>query len=213
MPAVPAVRRARQARKAAGLIAGALLLAGCTPDAVEAERPARESASPEAAAIDDDRAIDACDVLTSERASRILGPVADIPTSTAAATTDGDAAVTSCTYLAADRNERGGRVTVGLVVRTALSDAGAVDNRRRFEPAQLPDGAEQVDGLGDRAFWAPGLGQLNVLADDQWFVVTYGGIDPRENTLSATRRAAGVIAGPLESAARSASTPTEGESP
>ena len=198
-------------------------LSGCTADSVTTTPPtatapadpATGTSGPADASVRDEP-IEACDVLTPERAVEILGPVADVPTSTAPTAGDADAAVTSCTYLAADRNERDGRISVGLVVRTALSAVGAGTNRDRFAPAGLPPEAQQVDGIGERAFWAPGLGQLNVLADDQWYVLTYGGLDPRQNSLSETREAAAVLEdgfGSTASGSVDPAPPTEGETP
>ncbi|QWC86647.1 hypothetical protein KLP28_08255 [Nocardioidaceae bacterium] len=200
-------RPGRPGRTAASAALGtlALLLASCTgaPDPSTSRADTAPGVRPTASLSPGDgvvreEPIQACDVLTAERAEQVLGSVADLPTAATTGTAGPDLAVTSCSYLSVDRDEDGARNAVGLVVRTALSAAGVAANRDRFSDAERPTGAEPVDGLGEQAFWAPELGQLNVLADDQWYVVTYGGLDPRANTLEETRAAAAVIAADLE---------------
>ena len=188
------------------VLAGA---AGCTGEAGgPGQAGSAIGASPPAtAAADATGAIQACDVLTRRQAEEILGPVADLPTSAASEVADADLAVTSCTYVAEARNEADGRVAVGLVVRSALTPRGAAANRERFDPARRPEDARDVSGLGDEAFWTPGLGQLSILADDQWYVLTYGGRDPRESRLADVRRVAEQLGGRLGAAGGSDADP------
>lgn len=133
--------------------------------------------------------VEACEVLTKADAEAVLGEVEDLPAKGEGSET-ADLVVTSCHYLAAGGGGADG-VGAGLVVRSALTEAGAEDNRSVFE--DLPDGAQEVEGYGDRAFWSPEFGQFHVLADDTWFLLTHGPLNPRGATLEDAKRLADQI--------------------
>jgi hypothetical protein len=133
---------------------------------------------------------DACKLLTQEKAKTILGTSAVLGDEAMPTSTD-DLKVTSCTY----NNDAGNFkdiVSVSVLARSPISDDGINSNVQTFEnPAIIGENA--VEGFGDKAIWNAGTGQLNVLKDNNWIIISYGKSTPSSRTLDETKNAAAKI--------------------
>jgi hypothetical protein len=141
--------------------------------------------------------IDASDVLTAAIAGQILGDAAakaDLP---AGRVSTKDVSVSSCVYTARidPQGARGIRNTKGVsvLVRAAKTSAGADSNKSQFS-VNKPVGVQDVDGLGDKAFFNPQYGQLNILKGGNWYIVSsYSGSVGR-GTVESCRQLADLLA-------------------
>lgn len=121
---------------------------------------------------------EACELFTLEIAKTVLGEdatKAELPAG--AQTSNDDISVSNCLY------EANTSMTVSVLVRGAKTAAGKDSNRFGFEGNE--DGSnfedagvkysetEQINGLGDAAFYSPDFKQVNVLADDgkYWLII------------------------------------------
>ncbi|MEK7447784.1 MAG: hypothetical protein AAB632_03290 [Patescibacteria group bacterium] len=118
--------------------------------------------------------VDACDILTQDIAKNILGDAAkkgDLPESQASTK---DVSVSSCVYTA--RIDANGAVSISntkgasVLVRAAKTNAGSDSNKSQFG-TNKPAGVQDVDGIGDKAFFNPAYGQLNVLKGGNWYII------------------------------------------
>ncbi|MET0997686.1 MAG: hypothetical protein ABWX73_03135 [Marmoricola sp.] len=128
---------------------------------------------------------EACDVLTPAIAKSVLGSVGEA-SQPPPATSNDDVRVTSCVRANAAASLDSPR-SVSLLMRVAKSVSGARGNESVFAAGSLPDGAMEVLGYGQAAFWNPAFGQLNILKNGNWYILTSGPIDPRRHTLAETR--------------------------
>lgn len=119
--------------------------------------------------------VDACDVLTSDIAKQILGDTAVKGETSAGNVSNENISVTNCVYTAEiDPNALKFNNTNGVSVlaRSAKSDTGATENKANFDSDKLPAGTQNVSGVGDKAFFNPKFGQLNVLKGGNYYIVT-----------------------------------------
>lgn len=130
---------------------------------------------------------DACQLLTEEKAKSILGTMAVLGSDSLPSSTD-DLKVTNCTY----NNDAGNFkdiISISVLVRSPLNKDGHNSNVQAFEnPAII--GEQPVDGYGEKAVWNAATGQLNVLKDDNWIIITYGKTTPSSRTLGEVKPAA-----------------------
>lgn len=119
--------------------------------------------------------VDACDVLTAGVATQILGAGATKgDTKTGAASSD-DVSVSNCVYYVRPANATPAQIINdtkgnGLLVRSAKTQTGVTGNKAVF--ANLPAGDQWVDGIGDKAYFNPNLGQLSVLKGGNYYIVS-----------------------------------------
>ena len=109
-------------------------------------------------------AVDACRVLTQEIADDALGGASQKASATTPTIQTSDLIVSQCLY---SRGVNG----VGLLVRSARTAAGTASNQAAFGD-QKPHTAEDVTDVGDAAFYEPNMGQLNILAGNNWYILT-----------------------------------------
>lgn len=123
----------------------------------------------------------ACDLLTTEEASGLLGGKT-IRTTIKDPEIDGDTATSSCGYT--DGNADMEKAVVAAInVRAAINDKGAEQNKTEFA-AGRPRAAKEVKNVGERAYWNLETGQLNLLSGRNWVIISYGvGATPEANTL------------------------------
>ena len=115
----------------------------------------------------------ACDVLPESVAKQIGGKNLQ---KIAKSQTESDDSVTSyCVFRNADGS------SVSVIVRSPKNEAGAQQNQQVFDSPPVAN--EVVRGYGDRAYWAQSLGQLSVLAHDNWYLLGSGSKQPAERTL------------------------------
>lgn len=144
--------------------------------------------------------VDACDVLTEAIASQVLGAtpvkVTDIPNAISSAHLSGS----QCAYYyqaAANGAAAAQRQTVELLVQSAKDQSGADSNQTQF--AALPSGSQWVPGYGAKAYWNPALGQLNILDNNNWYIVShYSGSSRTSATLDQAKVLADAVQGNLK---------------
>lgn len=119
--------------------------------------------------------VKACDILTQDVAKAVLGDNIDQPDGSVANTSTTDISVTTCNFTtkisASDTTSIPKSSGVSVLARVAKTQTGANDNKEQFK--NRPEGVQDVQGLGDSAFYNPGFRQLNVLKGNNWFIVTY----------------------------------------
>jgi len=139
----------------------------------------------------------ACGIFTLALAKQLLGDTAKGGASTTNASSE-DISVSSCTYAQTGntRSTVATRKTATLLARAPLTLVGTNSNRNQFGQLK-PDNAQDVSGYGDNAYWAPDLAQLNILKNNNWYVLTYGPASPAGRTLDQTRQLADLLIGRL----------------
>lgn len=127
----------------------------------------------------------ACSLLTLDEAKTLLGD----KTINGVNTTPiqkGNLTVSQCGY-SDGLPDTAHAVVAALVVRSGINDAGIAQNKTEFDAGKPSAGIKDVSGVGDKAYYNTGLGQLNVLKDSTWLIVSYGqSADPQGNSLDNT---------------------------
>lgn len=144
-------------------------------------------------------AVDACDVLTESAAKQVLGDAATKGDTAAGSAASADVSVSNCVYTAKSVTSGSALAqaqstnAAGLLVRAAKSQTGAESNKAQFGSAK-PSGVEDVSGYGDKAYWNPQYGQLNILKGGNWYIVShYTGLSPSKGTLDQAKQLADAI--------------------
>lgn len=135
---------------------------------------------------------DACDYFTQATADALLGAGSQKGSMNADASS-GDVSVTTCTYTSkADTLEEVRNMkAASVLLRVPLTETGAQSNETPFE--SRPEGAQDVSGYGDKAYWDPSMGQLNVLKDNTWLVITNGKSRVGDRTLGEAKKLADIV--------------------
>ena len=135
---------------------------------------------------------DACDLLSQANADALIGAGSQKGGLNADASSD-DVHVSTCTYTSkADTLEEVRAMkTVSVLLRAPLTETGAESNETPF--ASRPDGAQDVSGYGEQAYWDPGMGQLNVLKDGAWMIISNGKARPSDRTLDEAKKLADIV--------------------
>lgn len=125
--------------------------------------------------------VSACALLTNAEAKELLGN-AVIDNNSNKATVTGNRAVSKCAYTGS--NPATVAKNVAVAVKSAINDKGIQENKDDFALQKEANKVEVVTGVGDEAFFIPAIGQLNILSDKSWILITFGeGDDPSSNTL------------------------------
>lgn len=134
----------------------------------------------------------ACDLLTVKDAKSLLGN-RTISTSNTAPQISADNATSQCGY--ADGNPQTEEmIVIAIIVRAGVNDEGVARNNTDFAAARPEKGVQDVEGIGDDAFFNEANGQLNVLDGRNWMILSYGvGSDPLRNTLADAKTLASKI--------------------
>ena len=107
----------------------------------------------------------ACKLLTLNTAKQVIGPGAQsVIASDTTSYQANDTSLTSCAY--ADGNN-----TAQLVIRTASGSLGSSENATEFGSGR-PSSAVTIKGLGQSAYWDPVQHTLNVLGNNNWYIIT-----------------------------------------
>lgn len=120
----------------------------------------------------------ACAILTPAKA-HLISPSLQQVTMTPAKTTDTN--TTYCLY-------RSSTTVVALAVRTPLTKNGIGLNQKAFSQPIIT--TQKVVGYGDAAFWTPGLGQLDILRHNNWYILTDGSTTPSDRSLATAKKLA-----------------------
>lgn len=136
--------------------------------------------------------VKACDLLTAKEAKSLLGN-RTMGTSNTAPQISADNATSQCGY--ADGNPKTEEmIVIAVIVRAGVNDEGVARNNTDFAAARPEKGVQDVEGVGDDAFFNEANGQLNVLDGRNWFILSYGvGSDPLSNTLADAKKLANEI--------------------
>ncbi|MFZ1360500.1 MAG: hypothetical protein WAS27_00490 [Candidatus Saccharimonadales bacterium] len=131
----------------------------------------------------------ACHRLTPQKATQLLGSAA-IQSSSKPPTRVGDTMTSACGYT--DGNQDTNLMIVAAVmIRSGVNDKGVAENKVAFAEAGSRQSNKSVQGIGDSAFFDPERGQLNVLSERDWMIISYGiGADPLSNTVDDTTKLA-----------------------
>ena len=133
---------------------------------------------------------EACKLLTKEKAASLLGTSATLGMEPSPSNSD-DLKVTNCVY-----NNNAGDirdiVSISLLVRTPLTQAGADSNMETFSNTSAI-GETIVDEYGEKAMWNSTTGQLNILKDKNWIIITFGKAQPNLRTLDDAKKAADIL--------------------
>jgi hypothetical protein len=129
-----------------------------TPAGTPAAKPAPQPSPPATAA---------CKLLTVAIARQVIGAGA-APITGKDDSATADIATTTCTYTNGVLGSR--NVTVSLITNVALTSLGASENALVFG-SDKPSGTADVQGIGQAAYWDPSVGQLNVLSENNWYII------------------------------------------
>jgi hypothetical protein len=123
--------------------------------------------------------VDACVAFTQASADAILGTGAKPGDNSLGNTSSDDINVSTCTYSGANS------MAATLLARSAKTATGATSNVHQF--TTIPAGASSVSGYGDKAYYDPAYGQLNILKNNNWYILTNGGLRPSDKTLAGAK--------------------------
>jgi len=143
--------------------------------------------------------VDACDVLTETVAKQVLGEGASKGDTSAGNASSDDVSVSNCTYTfktvtsGSALAQAQSTTATGLLVRAAKTKAGAEGNKAVFGSSR-PAGVQDVSGYGDKAYWNPTYGQLNILKGNNWYILShYTGVNPAQGTLDQAKQLADAL--------------------
>jgi len=124
----------------------------------------------------------ACDLFNSTEAKTLLGDKMIRSTMTDPKLS-GDMGTSACGYT--NGNPDMDNVIVAAInVRSGINDKGVEQNKTEFATGKSIDTNEPVKDLGDSAYFNTKLGQLNVLEDRKWIILSYGvATAPETNTV------------------------------
>ena len=135
----------------------------------------------------------ACLVFSLNDAKQVLGDSVTGGETGASASSD-DLEVSTCSYTqsaGAGINSSAAK-SASLLVRAPRTAEGVASNQTQFGRLK-PTGVQDVSGYGDLAYWSPDYGQLNILKNNTWYVVSYGPITPSARTLEQTKQLADIL--------------------
>lgn len=128
--------------------------------------------------------VNACTAFTLADAQAVLGTGAQAGSDDGSATESDDISVSTCTYT-------GSGVAATLLARSAKTADGAASNASQF--ATLPETGTSVTGYGDKAYWDSAYGQLNILKNNNWYILSNGPIRATDRTLENGKKLADQI--------------------
>lgn len=138
--------------------------------------------------------VKACDILTKEVAQDLVKNINQSNVNSSE-TKSNDILVSQCTYTQTQmQNKKTTQKlqTVSLLARSALTKQGADSNSAIFGE-NTPIGSKKIGGYGDAAFWSPATGQLNILKNQNWYILTVGVNEAKNRSLSETQKFANKI--------------------
>ncbi|MEO5950605.1 MAG: hypothetical protein ABIQ04_04110 [Candidatus Saccharimonadales bacterium] len=129
------------------------------------------------------KATNACDLFSPKKAQDLLGEKV-ISVDTKGVIVSGDIATSKCSYT--DSNQDTTKLRVAAVaVRSGINEKGIQQNITEFTNSKTGKTVEDVNDIGDKAYFNQTLGQLNVLRGRDWIILSYGlGSAPETNELS-----------------------------
>ena len=122
--------------------------------------------------------------------SRLLAVAPKAETAVSQTADSEEVIVAACTYKTTDESLPS--QTASLILRSPKNQAGAISNQAPFSSAK-PANSQTVYGVGESAYWNPELGQLNVLNEGNWLIITAGLVKASERTQEQAIQAANLI--------------------
>ena len=124
----------------------------------------------------------ACELLTLDEAKGFLGD-ATINGVNSDFVQTGNIVTSRCGY-SDGKIDTANAVVIGIAVRSGINDEGIEQNKSQFNNGMPTSNVEIVKDLGDSAYYNQTLGQLNILKQSTWIILSYGpGVSPASNTL------------------------------
>lgn len=135
----------------------------------------------------------ACTIFTLADAKQLMGDTVKGGVNPAFESSS-DFDVSTCTYT----QDQGANAPVSarksatLQVQAPKTDIGIASNQKEFG-ALKPAATQDIAGYGDQAYWDPEHGQLNILKDNIWYILSYGPSTPTERTLDQAKQLADLV--------------------
>jgi hypothetical protein len=79
-----------------------------------------------------------------------------------------------------------------LLMQAPKTAIGIASNQKEFGPFK-PAGVQDISGYGEQAYWDTEHGQLNILKNNTWYILSYGPNTPSERTLDQAKQLADMI--------------------
>jgi hypothetical protein len=135
----------------------------------------------------------ACDIFTLADAKQLLGGNVKGGENIAPVSST-DLIVSTCSYTKDTGNSQpvSSADSAALLVRQPISSKGIVSHQNAFgtlRPAEVQD----VPGYGDAAYWDAGHGQLNILKNNNWYILSNGSATPSDRTLDQAKQMADLL--------------------
>lgn len=143
-------------------------------------------------------AVDACDVLTESAAKKVLGDAASKGDTAAGDVASDDVSVSNCVYTVKStggtiKEQLSNSTSASVLARAAKTSKGAESNKYVFGEGK-PKGVQDVSGYGDKAYFNPDYGQLNILEGNNWYIISnHKGSKATEGTLAEAKVLADAI--------------------
>jgi len=136
----------------------------------------------------------ACQRYTLADAKQLLGKDANASTSPIYDSSGANLYTSSCTYttqaIPGQTNTR--KTSSTLLMRQPKSDKGTLSNQNEFG-SLVPATAIPITGYGDKAFWDPTHGELNILKGNIWYVLSIGPATPADRGLDQAKSMADLL--------------------
>lgn len=121
-------------------------------------------------------AVEACDVLTEAAAKKVLGDSATKGDTAAGDVATDDVSVSNCVYTVKStggtiKEQLQNSTSAAVLARGAKTSKGAEGNKYVFGEGK-PAGVQDVSGYGDKAYFNPDYGQLNILKGNNWYIIS-----------------------------------------
>ena len=135
----------------------------------------------------------ACKVFTLADAKQLLGASAKGSEVTSNTSSD-DLEVSTCNYTqdSGSNSPITAAKSASILVRAPKTGAGITSNENQFGPLKPAD-SEHVAGYGDNAYWDSQYGQLDILKNNTWYILSYGPITPADRTLDQAKQLADML--------------------
>ena len=114
----------------------------------------------------------ACNLFTLDEAKSFLGDSTINPISVNP-TQNGNVADSKCSY-SDGRVDVDNATIIALIVRSGINDQGIAANKSGFAVGKSASGVQVIGNVGDDAFFNTLNGQLNVLKESTWIIISYG---------------------------------------
>ena len=135
----------------------------------------------------------ACLIFSAADAKTLLGGNVKGGQSTVTDTSP-DLDISTCTYNQSTDTgvSVSGRKSASLLVRVPETNKGIASNNNEFGPLK-PSTVQDVAGYGDQAYWDAVHGQLNILKNNNWYILSYGPASPASRSLQQTQQMADLL--------------------